>query len=82
MKNSTLFKTGLAGSVIAALCCATPLLVILLGALGLATWVGYIDIVVLPLLAIFVVLTVVAWQRMRRDAACRTAPNADRQEAE
>lgn len=80
MKNSTLFKTGLAGSIIAALCCFTPVLVITLTALGLAAWVGYIDLVVLPLLAVLVVLTVVAWQRMRRDAACGTGSAANQQE--
>lgn len=82
MKNSTLFKTGLIGSLVAALCCFTPVLVILLPALGLAAWVGYIDLVVLPLLAGFVVLTVVAWRRMRHDVACGTGRAADHPEGE
>lgn len=72
MKNSTLFKTGLIGSFVAALCCATPVLVILLGALGLGALVVYIDIVVLPLLAVLLVVTLVAWWRVRREAACPT----------
>lgn len=80
MKNSTLFKTGLAGSIIAALCCFTPVLVITLTALGLAAWVGYIDLVVLPLLVVFVVVAVVAWQRMRRDAACGSGSAANQTE--
>ncbi|MDZ4257783.1 MAG: mercury resistance system transport protein MerF [Gemmatimonadales bacterium] len=80
MKNSTLFKTGLAGSIIAALCCFTPVLVITLTALGLAAWVGYIDLVVLPLLVVFVVVAVVAWQRMRRDAACDSGSAANETE--
>jgi mercuric ion transport protein len=40
MDNKTLLKTGIAGSVVTALCCATPILVILLGAVGLSAWVG------------------------------------------
>jgi len=80
VKNSTLFKTGLIGSFVAAICCATPVLVILLGALGLSALVGYIDIVVLPLLAVLLVVTLVAWWRIRREAACSPAPSTDRPE--
>ncbi len=36
MKDATLIRTGVVGAVIAAVCCATPLLVIVLGAIGLA----------------------------------------------
>jgi mercuric ion transport protein len=43
MNNRTLLGTGIAGSVIAAVCCATPILVILLGAIGLSAWVGRLD---------------------------------------
>lgn len=77
MKNSTLFKTGIIGSLVAALCCFTPVLVILLTALGLATWVGYIDIVVLPLLVVGVVVAVVAWRRIRCEAACASPSPTD-----
>ncbi len=50
--------TGLAGSVIAALCCFTPLLVVLLGAVGLGALTGYLDYVLLPALAVFLGITV------------------------
>ncbi|PKO56362.1 MAG: hypothetical protein CVU28_03190, partial [Betaproteobacteria bacterium HGW-Betaproteobacteria-21] len=43
-----MLKTGIAGSVIAAICCATPVLVILLGVLGLSAWVGWLDYVLIP----------------------------------
>ncbi|MEH6652453.1 MAG: mercury resistance system transport protein MerF [Motiliproteus sp.] len=62
-KNKTLLKTGIIGSVIAALCCFTPVLVILLGAVGLSSLVGYLDIVLLPALALFVCITLYALAR-------------------
>jgi len=58
--NKKLFTTGLIGTVIAALCCFTPILVILLGALGLSAIVGWLDYVLLPALGIFVAITVYA----------------------
>jgi mercuric ion transport protein len=36
MDNRTLLRTGIVGTAVAALCCATPVLVILLGAVGLS----------------------------------------------
>ncbi|MBF2036460.1 MAG: mercury resistance system transport protein MerF [Leptolyngbyaceae cyanobacterium T60_A2020_046] len=57
---------SLVGTVLVALCCFTPVLVILLSALGLAAWVGYLDVVLLPLLGIAIALTIVAYRRHRR----------------
>ncbi|MFN3261184.1 MAG: mercury resistance system transport protein MerF [Pikeienuella sp.] len=62
-----LIATGIVGTVIAALCCFTPVLVVLLGAVGLSAWLGWLDCVLLPALAFFVALTVCAvWRRQRR----------------
>lgn len=62
-----LIATGIVGTVIAALCCFTPVLVVLLGALGLSAVLGWIDYVLLPALAFFLALTVYAvWRRQRR----------------
>ena len=64
MKNDNLLKIGIVGTVIAALCCFTPVLVILLGAVGLSAVVGYLDMVLLPALGIFILLTIYAlWKR-------------------
>ena len=52
MNNESLVKTGIIGAVIAALCCATPVLVILLGAVGMSALTGYLDYVLLPALAL------------------------------
>lgn len=58
--NMNLLKVGIVGSVVAALCCFTPLLVILFSAVGLASAVGYLDYVLLPSLAIFIGITAYA----------------------
>ena len=57
-KSSKMLKTGIAGSLIAALCCFTPILVIGLGAIGLSGLAGGIDYVIFPVL--FVCLGIVA----------------------
>jgi mercuric ion transport protein len=62
-KATTLLKTGIIGSIIAALCCFTPVLVILFGAVGLSSLVGYLDFVLLPALALFVCITIYAMAR-------------------
>jgi mercuric ion transport protein len=56
--------------VVAALCCFTPVLVILFGAIGLSAWLGWIDYVLFPALGIFVLLTIYAvYQRSRQSEA-------------
>lgn len=64
MSNRGLLTTGIVGTIIAALCCFTPVLVILLGAVGLSALTGYLDVVLLPALGLFVLLTIYAlWRR-------------------
>lgn len=54
------------GTAVAALCCFTPILIVLLGAVGLSAVLGWIDYVLLPALAFFIGLTVYAvWRRQR-----------------
>ena len=70
MNDKKILATGLIGTVIAALCCFTPVLVILFGAVGLSAIVGYLDFVLLPALAFFVLLTIYAlWRRQNRRLA-------------
>ena len=65
-----LIGTGVVGTVIAALCCFTPILVVLLGAVGLSAWLGWLDYVLLPALAFLIGLTIYAvWRRQRRRAS-------------
>lgn len=49
MREATILKTGIIGSIVAAVCCFTPVLVIALGVVGLSAWVGWIDYVLLPI---------------------------------
>lgn len=66
MSDKALLTTGIVGTVLAALCCFTPVLVVLLGAVGLSAVVGYLDVVLLPALAIFVGITVYALWRIKQ----------------
>lgn len=64
MSNQNLLRIGIVGTVVAALCCFTPILVIVFGAIGLSAAIGYLDLVLLPALAAFILLTVYAlWKR-------------------
>lgn len=72
MKKSTLLKTGIFGTAIAALCCFTPVLVILFGAVGLAAWAGYLDYVLMPALIFFIGLTLYAYSRKDKDECYKT----------
>jgi mercuric ion transport protein len=64
MTNDTLIRTGVVGTVIVALCCFTPILVLLLGVVGLSAAVGWLDYVLFPALAAFIGITVYAfWKR-------------------
>ena len=67
MKDVTLLKTGIIGTVLAALCCFTPVLVVLLGVVGLSAVTGYLDYLLFPALFFFVALTIYAlWLRQAR----------------
>lgn len=77
MKNpKTMLRAGVIGTLLVALCCFTPILVILFGAMGLAAWVGYLDYVLLPALAFFVALTIYAFWRKKQYDTHRTDSSA------
>lgn len=65
MNEKSLLKLGIIGTITAALCCFTPVLVVLFGAVGLSALVGYLDYVLFPALGIFVLLTLYALWRKR-----------------
>lgn len=65
MAALTLLKAGIIGTVITAICCFTSLLVVLFGVLGLAWLVGYLDYVLFPALAVFLVITFYSLWRLR-----------------
>jgi mercuric ion transport protein len=68
VQDRTLLRVGIVGTVIAALCCFTPALIVLVGIVGLSAITGYLDLVLFPALAFFVGLTIYAiWRKQRRD---------------
>ena len=68
MRDSTLITTGAIGAVLAAICCATPVLVAVLGAIGLTGWLAKADYVVIPalILCLGVIVFGVYRGRLRR----------------
>jgi mercuric ion transport protein len=71
MNDKTLLRRGLIGSVIAAICCFTPLLVVLVAGAGLSALVGWLDYALFPLL--FASLGVVAhalWLQAGKPGRC------------
>tara|TARA_R110000787_G_scaffold254750_1_gene360067 strand:+ start:188 stop:388 length:201 start_codon:yes stop_codon:yes gene_type:complete len=62
-----LLGIGVIGTLITALCCFTPILIMILGIVGLSALTGYLDYVLLPALGAFILLTLYAlWRRKSR----------------
>jgi len=70
--NNKQIKTGIIGTVVAALCCFTPVLVLLFGAIGLTAWLGWIDYVLFP--ALFASMGLVAHAFYLRTGKAGTRP--------
>jgi len=71
MAGKTGLRRGLIGSVIAAICCFTPLLVVVVAGAGLSAIVGWLDYALFPML--FASLGVVAhalWLQAGRPGRC------------
>ena len=66
MSDRKLLGVGLGGSALAAVCCFTPALVLLLGAVGLSAWLAWLDYVLLPGLVLFLAITAYALARRRK----------------
>jgi mercuric ion transport protein len=66
MNDRKLLGVGLGGSAIAAVCCFTPALVLLLGAVGLSAWLAWLDYALLPALLRFLGITAYALLRRRQ----------------
>lgn len=66
MDDAKLLRAGLIGTAVAALCCVTPVLVVVLSLVGLSALVGWLDYVLLPALAMCCAITGFAlWKRYR-----------------
>ncbi len=77
MNDRVLLGTGIIGGIVAALCCATPVLAIVLGAVGLSAWLAWADYVLLPLLVLCLGLAAYAlWHRQHRTRTASTSQQA------
>ncbi len=54
------------GTAVVALCCFTPVLVIVLGLVGVTALTPHLDYVLLPALVVLLVVTVVSYQKWRQ----------------
>ena len=75
-----LMLVGLVGTIVAAVCCFTPLLVSLLVVLGLGALTGYLDLVLLPTLVVFFGLFLfgaMCKKPERHDSCCERSPTKD-----
>ncbi len=66
MRDRMLITTGTVGAVVAAVCCATPLLAVLFGAVGLTAWLTKADYVLIPALILCVGMVVLGLTRSYR----------------
>ncbi len=64
--HDPLLRIGIVGTVVAAICCFTPALVVALGAVGLSAWIAGLDYVLFPALVLFLAITAYALVRGRK----------------
>jgi mercuric ion transport protein len=60
------FVAAVIGTVLVALCCFTPLLVVMFGIVGLSFLTLYLDYILLPALVVMVIVTVISYRKWRQ----------------
>ena len=60
---------AIGGTLLVALCCFTPILVITLGAIGLSTATPYLDYVLLPALLVMITVFIISYLRWKKACA-------------
>jgi len=60
------FVASLAGTIIVAVCCFTPVLVVILGAIGLSIIVPYLDIILFPALFLLLIITIISYIKWKK----------------
>jgi mercuric ion transport protein len=70
MNGRSLITTGAIGAALAAICCATPSLAVVLGGVGLTAWLAHADYVVMPVLILGVALVGLGLYRSRVVVTC------------
>ncbi len=75
MKNQTSkpskkrIYAAVTGTIIVALCCFTPILVISLGVVGMSAFTPYLDYVLLPALVLMIALSFISYRRWKKSYA-------------
>jgi mercuric ion transport protein len=73
MTDRSLITTGAISAALAAICCATPLLAVVLGGIGLSAWLAKADYIVMPVLLLGVALVGLGLYRRHLAMTCRDA---------
>jgi mercuric ion transport protein len=60
------FIAAVVGTVLVALCCFTPVLVVVLGAIGVGALTSYLDYILLPALVVMILVTMLAYRKWQR----------------
>jgi len=61
------------GTIVVALCCFTPILVVTFGVIGLSFFTPYLDYILFPGLALMLILTFLSYRKWKR--GCGTCHN-------
>ena len=63
--------TAITSTILVALCCFTPILVIVVASVGLSIFTPYLDFILFPALALCVFLSVYSYRKYKKDCkAC------------
>ena len=79
MKDRALIATGAVGVVLAAICCAAPLLAVTLATAGLTAWLANGAYVLIPALLVCVGLIAYRLNRRRTTTDCRSSTPNDQE---
>ena len=72
MDDRALMQTGVVSAVVAAICCATPLLVVVFGTVGLSAWAAKADYIAIS--ALVLCLGLVGWVLILRQKKKGNSP--------
>ncbi len=61
---------SIVGTILVALCCFTPILVITVGVVGLGTLTPYLDYILFPALGVMLIITFLSYQKWKK--GCNT----------
>ena len=79
MKDRALIATGAVGVVLAAICCAAPLLAVTLATAGLTAWLANGAYVLIPALLVCLALVAYRLNRRRTTTDCRSSTPNDQE---